>query len=146
MGDSETGIVVNGICQHDLFAPKPPKYLPAILLHAHYGKSLLCNFVDSIFNSIFKFKFIRLGAEWTFAHEAGHCLGGRHTIQQAKAEGCKLYISANEEIENTTIAFTCSNNNTQHLICRLDIFETFQGTIKIAQITHIVLQRQSIEQ
>ena len=41
MGDSEPGIVVNGICQHDLFAPERPKYLPVILLHAHYGKSSL---------------------------------------------------------------------------------------------------------
>ena len=98
MGDSEPGIVVNGICQHDLFAPEPPKYLPVILLHAHFGKSLLCNFVDLISNIQIQI-FIWLGAEWTFAHEAGHCLGGHHTIQQAKAEGCKLYISANEEVK-----------------------------------------------
>ena len=109
MGDSEPGIVVNGICQHDLFAPEPPKYFPVILLHAHYGKSFLCNFDDLIFNLVFKFKFIWLGAEWTFAHEAGHCLGGRHTIQQAKAEGCKLYIFANELIN---IRITCPDKNT----------------------------------
>ena len=102
MGDSEPGIVVNGICQHDLFAPERPKYLPVILLHAHYGKSSLWYFEDLISNIIFKFKFTWLGAEWTFAHEAGHCLGGRHTIQQAKAEGCKFYISENEETEIAT--------------------------------------------
>ena len=104
----------------------------------------MCNFVDLTFNSIFKFKFVRLGAEWTFAHEAGHCLGGRHTIQQAKAEGCKLYISRNEEIEIKTI-FTYLAKNIKYLIYSLDIFKTFQGTIKVGPITHIVLLMQSTE-